>query len=201
MPTLLVVNPSSGAGRATRRLAAILPRLLSAYPDLWILPSRSSEHVTDLVSAAIDRGDRRVLIAGGDGTVHFAARAAAGTGCALGILPVGTGNDVARAIGVPSDLHGAAEIAVRGELRRIDLGLTAGKTFCCVLGVGLDTDALRTIRGSPFRRGRLLYALAALQGGSPSPPSPTPGPTPEACGSPRTPTWRTESSICVCCRT
>src|SRR4051795_9267364 len=99
MRVRLVVNPDAGAGRAGARAAAVRPRLEAAFGPLAWRESRSAEHLTELVAETAHRGLPFVRVAGGYGAVHFAARGVAGTETALGILPVGTGNDVAMSVG------------------------------------------------------------------------------------------------------
>jgi diacylglycerol kinase (ATP) len=164
MRTPIVVNPDAGAGRAAARARALAPRLEAALGPLEWCESRDAAHLTELVAESAQRGAPLVLVAGGDGTVHFAARGAAGTRTALGILPVGTGNDVAFAVGIPRDLEAAVDVIAQGHVRRIDAGEANGRLFECVLGVGMDTPALERINAARFlRRGRLLYSLAALR--------------------------------------
>src|SRR5205823_2890896 len=88
----------------------------------------------------------------------------AGTPTALGILPAGTGNDVAVSVGVPKELQAAVDVLAEGHVRSIDVGEVNGRTYVCVLGVGMDTAALERINAARvLRRGRLLYTLAALR--------------------------------------
>jgi diacylglycerol kinase (ATP) len=166
MTTRLILNPAAGAGRSERRLRAAWPVLQRAFGPLELRESDGAGQVAQLAREAVARGDERLFVAGGDGTVHHAARALAGSRTALGILPVGTGNDVARAVGLPADPAGAARVLSQGRTRPFDLGLVclgdARRTFCCTLGLGFDDVALARIDGaSGLRRGRLLYALAA----------------------------------------
>jgi diacylglycerol kinase (ATP) len=140
------------------------PRLEAALGPIEWKESRSAEHLSELAAEAARRGDARLLVAGGDGTVHFAASALRGSRTALGILPVGTGNDIAFAAGVPRDLDAALSVLGAGHVRELDLGEAAGRVFGCVLGVGMDSAALEWIARARFlRRGHLLYSLAALR--------------------------------------
>jgi len=162
--TRLVLNPTAGAGRGARRLREALGLLRGAWPDLEVTESRSARHVTDLAREAAEAGAPRLLVAGGDGTVHHAVRGLAGTATALGVVPVGTGNDVARALGLPGDPWSAAAALVEERAASVDLGLVGERAFVCTLGVGMDTPALTRIAQSRvLRRGRLLYALATLR--------------------------------------
>ena len=80
-------------------------------------------HVKRLAAAAVEAGYRRVLVMGGDGTVREAAEALMRTEAALAIIPCGSGNDLVRALHIPSDVEAALEIALRGEPRAMDAAM------------------------------------------------------------------------------
>jgi len=163
MKTRVIVNPSAGANRGAERASGLEHRLTRLWPDLEWTESQSAAHLTDLARGAALAHYDRVVVAGGDGSVHAAASALVGTETVLSILPVGTGNDVATSVGVPGDLDQAFAILQQDHVRAIDVGRANDRIFCCVLGVGMDTPALRTINASRLRRGRLLYGWAALK--------------------------------------
>jgi diacylglycerol kinase (ATP) len=111
------------------------------------------------------RGRRRpavVAVCGGDGTVHEAAGALAGTDIPLGIVPAGRGNDLAAALHLPAEVELAAAVLLDGVERRIDVGLANGVPFCTVAALGLDAVvALRTRAGIWRHGGRRAYLAAA----------------------------------------
>ncbi len=112
---------------------------------------------------AITAGAELVVAAGGDGTVRACAEALQGTGIALGIVPLGTANIAATALGLPRRLGPALEAALRGGDRRIDIGLAEGRAFVAMAGIGLDAEV---VRGTPAvvkgHLGWVGYALAGL---------------------------------------
>ena len=163
MATCIIVNPTAGAGRAGRRIASLRPLLRANWRDIDWVESRSADHVQELAAGAAAAGYDRVLVAGGDGTVHFAANGVAGTKTALGILPVGTGNDIAASVGMPRDPGAAARMLFSEAVHEVDVGQVGDRIYCCVLGIGMDTQALHVINGSRMRRGRFLYTWAALR--------------------------------------
>jgi len=91
-----------------------------------------------LAQAAVAAGASLIFAAGGDGTVRACAQALAGTGVPLAILPMGTANLAARALGVPSGLDAALATGFGGSERRIDLAVAEGMTFAAMAGIGLD---------------------------------------------------------------
>lgn len=105
-----------------------------------------------------------VIVGGGDGTVNAALRGVIETGLPLGILPLGTANDLARTLGLPVDPTAAAAVIVAGATRRIDVGQVNDRYFINVASMGLSVDLARRLTGNLKRRwGALSYPLAAAK--------------------------------------
>lgn len=101
-----------------------------------------------------------VIIGGGDGTLNAAADALIETGLPLGILPLGTANDLARTLGIPGDPGAASQVIAAGWTHRIDLGRVNGKHFFNVASLGLSVEVARQLDGDVKRRwGVLGYPL------------------------------------------
>lgn len=101
-----------------------------------------------------------VIIGGGDGTLNAAADALIETGLPLGILPLGTANDLARTLGIPNDLEAASRVIAAGWTHRIDLGRVNGKHFFNVASLGLSVEVARQLDVEVKRRwGVLGYPL------------------------------------------
>lgn len=157
----LVVNPRAGRGRAARSLDALADRARGAGVEVLVPGSPSA--VAEEARRAADEGCRRLVVAGGDGTVHWAVQGLAGSTCALAVVPCGSGNDVAGALGVPADPLAAFALALSGEERAIDLGRGAGRWFVTVAGVGIDGAVVERVeRGYGPLRGRAVYPVAVL---------------------------------------
>ncbi len=105
-----------------------------------------------------------VILAGGDGTMNAAAEALIDTGLPLGILPMGTGNDLARTLALPLDLRAACDVLIDGRLHAIDVGRVNGKLFFNVASMGLSVEVARRLTPAYKRRwGIFAYALASWQ--------------------------------------
>lgn len=103
-----------------------------------------------------------VLLGGGDGTLHAAAPALHETGLPLGILPLGTANDLARSLDIPDTPDAAAAIVLAGRIRPIDVGTVNGIPYFNVASLGLSVAVTRQLSGIMKRRlGMLAYPLAA----------------------------------------
>jgi YegS/Rv2252/BmrU family lipid kinase len=121
----------------------------------------------DRLRAAIRRLAREidlVVLGGGDGTLNAAAPALRDTGLPLGILPLGTANDLARTLEIPPDLDAAVQVILAGRIRRIDLGEVNGHPFFNVASIGLSVAVARQLTRDLKRRwGRLGYAIATCR--------------------------------------
>ena len=136
----LVVNPSAGRGRGLARLDDVVRALESASnPGVRVLRSERPGHARELVAEVPDGGT--VVAVGGDGTVHELLPACLERGLTLGIVPAGSGDDFAFALGIPRDDPLAAAAIVRsGHVRRVDAGLVNGEPFVNAFGSGFDAD-------------------------------------------------------------
>lgn len=105
-----------------------------------------------------------VIVGGGDGTLNAALEGLVATQLPLGILPLGTANDLARTLGIPQSLPEACQIIARGQIRRIDLGQVNGKHFFNTASLGLSVQITRYVTKQAKQRwGRVAYALTAFQ--------------------------------------
>lgn len=105
-----------------------------------------------------------VILAGGDGTMNSSAEALIETRLPFAILPMGTGNDLARTLGIPLDLRAACDVILGGRLHAVDVGRVNGKLFFNVASLGLSVEVSRRLTPDYKRRwGVLAYALASYQ--------------------------------------
>ncbi len=142
-----LVNPTSGGGRAKRRLHALKRKAAELGADVHLTCS-GSDLVAQAHRAAGD-GCERLIVAGGDGSMHLAAQGLAESPCALGVVPCGRGDDLANSIGVPPRFDDALELAVTGEPRPIDLGRVNDLWFVLYSGAGFDSACSVTANSQP----------------------------------------------------
>jgi YegS/Rv2252/BmrU family lipid kinase len=165
----VIVNPVSGrfGGRAQRVARACA----DAEEILVRLGARARLHVTErpghaaeLSRHAVASGTERVIAWGGDGTVNEVATALAFSAVPLAVVPSGSGNGLAREIGVPFDVGRALRIAVEGQARHVDVGEIAGRRFVNVAGIGFDAKVARAFdTGRRGRRGLSTYVRLTLR--------------------------------------
>ncbi len=159
----LLTNPTSGKGRGAKARALVLQRLGDAGVAVRDLIGRDADEALDLARAVVADGVESLVVVGGDGTVHLGVQALAGTGSTLGIIPVGTGNDVARYFDLPrKDPVAAAEVVLRGDTRRVDLAKSGSKYFATVLAAGFDALVNERANRMTWPRGQMRYNLATL---------------------------------------
>ncbi len=148
---LFVVNPVSGFARRIN-----FPALLAQYLDRSHIHDRvvrtsGPGHAFDLASAAVAEGYDGVVSIGGDGTVNEIGSALLGTTTSLGIIPVGSGNGLARHLGIPLRPALAVRLLTNGRFLTIDSGSLNGQPFFCTMGVGFDAEVGHAFATGPRR--------------------------------------------------
>lgn len=155
----LIANPVAGADRAPDELVALNERLRPAVGDLDIVLTTAKGDAARAAEQAVREGYDHLFVAGGDGTLNEVLNGVAAVPHGLervtfGLLPLGTGNDFAHAIGVPEDLDGAVDVLARGELAAIDVARLDERRFVNVSAGGFVAEvsdavdpALKSIAG------------------------------------------------------
>jgi YegS/Rv2252/BmrU family lipid kinase len=161
-PLVLLVNPSSGGGRALKLLPRVEAVLDERRVSFRVVRTKSLEHGVAQALSAVEAGELPVVVSG-DGMVGAIGGAMAGEETPLGIVPGGRGNDLARVLGIPTEPEGAIEIVLAGHSRVIDVGEVNGVRFLGIASVGFDSDANRRANETRFLRGTLVYLYAALR--------------------------------------
>lgn len=132
-----VINPKSGKKSNTDRAAFIRGLLRSDY-ESTVYEWNRIEDRDELFSQVLAGNYDVAFAAGGDGTVNQLGHALCGSGTALGILPFGSGNGLARHLGVPIPTAKALELISSGKINTIDRGIINGHSFFCTAGAGFD---------------------------------------------------------------
>ena len=187
----VLANPGAGRGRHRAAIPGAIERIRAAGVHVDVLSADSEAEALIATRRAVADGVDAVVAIGGDGTVHLAMQAVAGTPVALGAIPAGTGNDFIREIGLPTEIPMAAEAIARalesGTRRRIDLArlVTLGETppehhhgatpvhgpgdehrhdrwFGAVLAAGFDAIVNERANRMRFPRGPRRYDIAII---------------------------------------
>jgi diacylglycerol kinase (ATP) len=168
MKTKLIVNPVSGTDEGLKVLPAINARLREAGPVDVVLTIGPGD-ATDAARRAVEEGYERVVSAGGDGTLNEALNGIASVeggldAVTLGVIPIGTGNDFATALGLPQDAEAAAAMLLEATPRAVDVWRVNDRCFVNVSGGGFLAEVsdavdtrLKTVAG------KLAYLIGGVQ--------------------------------------
>jgi YegS/Rv2252/BmrU family lipid kinase len=174
LSTLVIVNPNAGSGRAGRLWHDIEPLLWEKVGELVIAVTRRPEEVAEHLDKALAAGLTRVIAVGGDGTNHAiinAIQALAKTNptappMVFGQIPVGTGRDFSRALGVPIEPRQAVQWIAQAKPKALDLGLltydTQERYFLNIASAGIGGDVDRRVNAKAKRR-PWTFRLATIQ--------------------------------------
>lgn len=154
---IFIVNPKSGVERQKEISLAVSTHLDSALYTHEILLTQYAKHGTTLAHEAAAKGAYAVVAVGGDGSVNDVAHGLAGTGTLLGIIPKGSGNGMARTIGIPLDVEGAIKVINAGNIAAIDIAYANDRLFISNAGVAFDALISKKFAKSE-KRGLMVYS-------------------------------------------
>lgn len=170
-PVAVLLNPTAGRGRQRALLPRVLDRLAAGGRPLQLLQAHTPGQAQAACHRAVQDGAAALVSVGGDGTVHLALQAVAGTGVGFAPVPAGTGNDFAVELGFPTDPFAAVD-AITGALRAgrtrpVDLArMTAAdgtsRWFGAVLAAGFDAIVNERANRMRWPRGPRRYDLAIM---------------------------------------
>ncbi len=162
MRCLLIINPISGTSSKDHVAARVTEAMKASGMKLDIAYTRAPGHATELAADAAAQGYHTVIAAGGDGTVNEIARALCGTDTVLGILPLGSGNGLARHLNIPVSLNPALKIILDGAMVTCDHCTVNGRPFFCTFGMGFDAAVSDRYASRPDKRGLANYVKSAI---------------------------------------
>lgn len=153
---LLIINPISGTADKEGLDRFVRSRLGIRGINVDTAWTAGSGDATRLANEAVRAGYGTVIAAGGDGTINETAAALCDTGVSLGIIPCGSGNGLARHIGIPIEIEGAVSVLEQGNMQDCDYGTVNGRPFFCTFGSGFDATVSEKF-ASDKHRGRMTY--------------------------------------------
>ena len=159
-----IVNPISGAGRGKAEFEKAAAILREKNVDFGFVYTQKPREAIALAKAALENGETCIVAVGGDGTVNEVASVLASSGAAMGILPFGTGNDLAQSLSLPLETEAAVEALLRGVPQKMDAALANGALFINVAGFGFDVDVVRyTEKYKKRMKGMLPYLFGIME--------------------------------------
>jgi len=135
---IFIINPISGVGKQRLVETAIDKTLDKSIFDYDISYSNAPKHATELSKDAVDKNYDIVVAVGGDGSINEVAKGIIGSNCILGIIPVGSGNGLARHFNLPFDISQAIEVINQCNTIKIDTATINDQLFLSIAGVGFD---------------------------------------------------------------
>ncbi|RZU65648.1 diacylglycerol kinase [Microterricola gilva] len=166
---VVLANPTSGRGRGSAAAAAAVARLRELGAEVHAFAGTSVADTRRLAAQAVADRPRALVVVGGDGTLSSVLDEVVDAGIPIALVPAGTGNDLARALGLPyeaSAVAGAAELALSGVPRRIDVGVVetdgGARHFLTVAALGFDARVSERTNRLRWPRGRVRYYFALL---------------------------------------
>ncbi|MFA9197821.1 diacylglycerol kinase family protein [Aquirufa sp. KTFRIE-69F] len=154
-----ILNPNAGTNSSQKRERIIAK--LRAISDSKVWQTERMNHASELTKQAISEGADRIIAIGGDGTINEVASALLHTSIPLGIIPMGSGNGLARHLDIPLSFNKALDRAINGSIISIDAGKWNDRPFFCTAGIGFDAyvAAHFALRG---KRGFFNYIYSTL---------------------------------------
>jgi diacylglycerol kinase (ATP) len=166
----LIINPTAGRGKAGHRMDRICEILELAGVTFDLYQSKAVRDLESQVNELVNAGARKIVVAGGDGTVHEAVNGImrADRDAQLGLIPTGTGNDFAKACWIPLDWELATrQLADRlladERSRRVDIGRMNDRYFANGAGIGFDAKVTRLAREYRWPIGDLVYLFSIFR--------------------------------------
>lgn len=154
----VLFNPAAGRGKTRRHIDEVIEYLTDCGSEVDTSSSRDPEHMTHLAEeASRNREYDRVVICGGDGTLNLAVRRFDLSAGILGIIPLGSGDDFARTIGIPRSAKGACDVILQGAVHEYDVALANGVRYLGVAGLGFDSEVAVHANSVKYLRGSLVY--------------------------------------------
>lgn len=157
-----IINPISGVGSKRKVPKMIEEMCADAGYDLSLSFTEYAGHASFIARREIERGVDCIIAVGGDGTVNEIARSMIHTNATLGIIPMGSGNGLARELHIPMAPKKALEVISRGEKTVIDCCRANERAFFCTCGIGFDATVSQKFAGEK-RRGSLTYIRNAVE--------------------------------------
>lgn len=159
---LLIINPISGGKLKGDVARKVMQRLRHRGILVDVRYTQYGGHASEIAKDAVNQDYSLVIVAGGDGTINEAATALRGSDLPMAIIPCGSGNGLARHIGLAPDVDKALDVIEKEHIVRCDCGEVNGKSFFCTFGMGFDAAVSHKFAGSKHR-GPINYVRSAVR--------------------------------------
>jgi len=164
MKLKMIFNPMAGRGRARKQIGRALAYLRERGADVDCVPSASPADLTRIAAESSREDWDRVVVCGGDGSLHLAVREFDLQRGTLALLPLGSGDDFARVAGIPRSVIPACDAILFGRVREVDVATANGLRYLGVAGLGFDSEVAEYANeNAKFLRGSLVYLYSIFR--------------------------------------
>lgn len=163
MQPQLIINPLAGNGKGRESFEKICETLKSCMGRFTVHLTHYPGEAKRLAIDAVATGSRLVIVCGGDGTINEVANGLFGSQTPLGIIPVGRGNDFAKALGIPTQIEAACYLIKKDKTRQINTISVGDRIFCSVAGMGISSGVNEIANKGGLGPGPLPYIIPVWQ--------------------------------------
>ena len=158
---LFIINPQSGKGNYKYAINSIYEHVEPNKYNVIIEKTEYKGHASKIAELYKEKGIKKIVAVGGDGTINEIGIAIINTDISLGIIPRGSGNGLARYLSIPLNVKNAIEVINNHSIKIIDAATINDKYFFCTSGVGLDAR-VGIIFNKSKKRGSIMYFKATV---------------------------------------
>jgi diacylglycerol kinase (ATP) len=141
----IIVNPAAGKGKALKQVSLLKELLAQSRVEYELVMTKGPGHATELASQAVQDGWSAITAVGGDGTINEVIQGLVGSSTPLAVIPMGTGNDLARSLSLPKTLAGSVALMLNPRILEMDLGQDQENFFACIAGIGFPADVMHNV--------------------------------------------------------
>jgi diacylglycerol kinase (ATP) len=165
LKTSLLINPSSAGGRALESKKKIESCLNEFGIEYIISITKNLKHMLETIKSNLSSGFDNFIAVGGDGTLHHMVNMLAESNKRVGIIPLGSGNDISANLGIPSGIEDCCRIIKQGKIKNLDLGIINDKYYyICIAGAGFDSEVTDLANSTRFPlKGSSKYTYAVYK--------------------------------------
>lgn len=164
MKLKMIFNPTAGRGRAAKQIGRAIAYLRERGAEVDCVPSASPGDLTRIASESSHGDWDRVVVCGGDGSLHLAVREFDLKNGTLALLPLGSGDDFARVVGIPRTIIGACDAILYGQAMHVDVATANGLRYLGVAGLGFDSEVAAYANAhTTILRGSLIYLYSIFR--------------------------------------
>lgn len=159
----MLFNPAAGRGRAGRKIDEAVTYLKARGASVELVQTQSPDHLVSVASSTSSKDCDRLVVCGGDGTLNLTIRELNLRDVAIGIIPMGSGDDFAQALQIPRGTTEACDVLMDGFVREVDVAVANGVRYVGVAGLGFDSQVARRANDVRLLRGTLVYLYSIFR--------------------------------------